>query len=115
MKQLFEVGECVILQSVSSPELNGEYHVLDVIEYGDIYECRLSGLLVNFVPPNKTPFAYRLEEVISKVKSSAGLTIENPWHQTALRKKQQKGDMSFKELMSDLRSNLKTNIQERVS
>ena len=113
MKQLFEAGECVILQSLTHPELNGEYHVLDVVEYGDIYECRITGELINHKPFNEDPFCYRLEEVVVEAFSTryGGVLVENTWSQTALRKKQQKGDISFKELMSDL----KANIQERIS
>lgn len=88
MNPKFSVGEIVILQSKHYPALNGEYTVTQVIHEPNF---DWDGNLVDY--------GYNL----------AGSTIS--WAEHALRKRHQKGDMSFKELMSDL----KTNIQERIS
>lgn len=109
MNPLFSVGEVVILQSKSRPEFNGEYTVRAVVRYGEKYTCRVSGDVIPFAPINGSPLGYVLEEVIVTVNIFPG-EIENTWAEGALRKRHTKGNMSFKELMSDL----KTNIQERV-
>lgn len=92
MKSKFEFNELVILQSQSQPECNGEYCVKE-IKYGEFYHPSKQILVESFV--------YDLG-----VEHDAGRW----WFEEALRKRHQKGDMSFKELVKDL----KTNIQERA-
>lgn len=88
MRPKFEVGEEVILVSVSCPELNGEATVLSVkyCEY------------INNRTENKEE-GYLYE-----------LTIESRysgWMESALRKKHKPSDMSFHELMDSLNTTLK--------
>lgn len=42
---LFEVGETVILNSIKSPQFNGEYIVELVVPKGQTHRCRISGYL----------------------------------------------------------------------
>ena len=92
MKSKFELNELVILQSQTQPECNGEYCIRE-IKYGEFYHPTKKLVIESFV--------YDLG-----VEHDAGRW----WFEEALRKKHQKGDMSFKELVN----NLKTNIQERA-
>lgn len=85
MKQLFEVGEAVILQSKYFPEHNGEYVVQDVDfdKYKD-----MSGVIAE-------QYTYNL-----------GFSTERGpwWKETSIKKKQEPGDMGYKELMASLKS-----------
>lgn len=86
MKQLYEVGEVVILESKYFPEYNGEYVILDVCF--DMFSNMSN---------NKTEkqFAYYL-----------GFESEvSPWwKETSLRKKHEPSQQSFKDLMTTLKS-----------
>jgi len=88
----FSVNELAILDSIHFPQDNGEVVIVNM-EYKVILYNKTT------MEPMPSGWVYVLE--------GKGGT----WAEEALRKKFQKGDMSFKELMSDL----KTNIQERIS
>lgn len=88
----FSVNEVVILKSIHFPQDNGETTVIEMDYQTDAF----NRTTLEPMPPS---WAYVLEG------------REGSWSECAIRKKQQSGDMSFKELMSDL----KTNIQERIS
>lgn len=103
MKQLFEVGEAVLLRSKGQPHLNGEYTVKAVVKHGDNYACRLTGAKLRSVPTTGDLFSYILEEVITEIQID-GCTYENTWRQTALRKKQEPSELSFRSLMDTLKS-----------
>lgn len=103
MKQLYEVGEVVLLRSKSAPELNGEYTVRNVVNYGENYTCRLTGAQIRNVPSTGDLFSYILEEVIIETEID-GRTYENAWKHTALRKKHEPSQQSFKDLMTTLKS-----------
>jgi hypothetical protein len=92
MKHLFDVGEIIILQSQFCPQFNGEYTVKE-LKYGEFYHPQQKIVINSFV--------YDLG-----IDHGTG----HWWFEEALRKRYQKGDMSFRELMSDL----KTNIKERA-
>lgn len=82
MKQLYEVGEVVILQSRSKPEMNGEYIIESIDE-----TC---------LPLN-----------VSGKMSSYGYFLKGSlysWAESALRKKHEPSQQSFKDLMRTLKS-----------
>lgn len=79
-KNLFEVGEVVILQSVSQPECNGEYTVESIVPAKSLVACRLTGQIIRNASDQ---FAYYLD--VSMMKS--GENFEAIWQQSALRKK----------------------------
>lgn len=97
MNPKFKIGDEVIIVCDVLPQLNHTQHVITGIEL----------VTFNHPIPNQTLICYSL-----------GFTYEwegdknyTYWREACLRPKPKKGDMSFKELMSDL----KTNIQERIS
>ena len=81
-KNLFDVGESVMLQSIDWPEVNGEYMVTQVLTRGGVYTCRISGKVKVC---NVSNYDYLLDEVIGK--SPIYPDTEAPWCETALRKK----------------------------
>jgi len=98
MKQLFEVGEVVIVQSPYYPETNGEYSVLGVFTYDEFREyCQ------GQFKSDGNPFIYKLAGYLAVGKN-------NPNNKTdcvsepSLRKKQQPSELSFRELMTTLKS-----------
>jgi hypothetical protein len=103
MKQLYEVGEVVLLRSKGKPHLNGEYTVRSVVKYGEQYTCRLTGYTLRNVPATGDPFCYILEEIITDVNLD-GMIYENSWKQSALRKRQQPSNLSFNQLINVLNS-----------
>lgn len=91
MKQaLYKVGEEVILQSVSFPELSGECIVLEV-------------------KPNPTGQYYDVDGISTGSYFSYKLTIERPdpqvpwWTEVVIKKKHKPSDQSFDRLMSSLK------------
>lgn len=92
MSPKFELNEVVVLQSIQHPELNGEYTILKLKD-GEYMNTQTNEFINSFV--------YDLG-----IDHGTG----HWWFEEALRKRHQKGDMSFRELMSGL----KTNIQERA-
>lgn len=83
MRPKFEVGEMVILQSVGSPECNGEYSVLGRAE--GRYRTPMNELFEGYV--------YNLDD-----------GSEVAWVETSLRKKHTPGELSFTDLMASLSS-----------
>lgn len=105
MKQLFEIGESVIRQTLHYPEGNGIYTITSIItkqEYEDLYP---------------SPFGWRHQDEI--YYGLEGFSVEigkDPvkiiCHHTAqgnLRKRHEKGEMTFSELMSGLKIPQKVN------
>lgn len=91
----FKVGEEVILQSRSYPELNGETVILSV--HGAKCGMNRDGVIVV-----EGGFSYLL-------------TIESPieckrWHELAVKKKHKPSEFDFQSLIT----NLNTKIQEKV-
>lgn len=110
MTPKFSEGEVVILQSVSSPELNGEYTVIQCIyKQGDNYTCRLTGTPIVFPDvPSPLPAMYRLDGCIPEYtyvwEDGSGTFVgEGTWDESALRKKYEKG-MDFNSLMGTLKT-----------
>lgn len=105
MNPKFSVGEIVIVQFPHYPESNGEYEVVDIFTWEGFRKyCNNT-----FTSNNGEPIMYRLKDYVV-------IGHKNPEHKTDccsephLRKKHQKGDMSFKELVT----NLNSKIQEKV-
>ncbi|UCW44344.1 hypothetical protein [Pseudomonas phage PPAY] len=94
-KPYFHVGEEVILQSVSRPDLNGEYTVRQVLGVNEVYICRNTGAKLHV----DESFSYILEEVI--VCDDEGM--EMSWYERALRKKHKPSDDNFQQMMDKLR------------
>ncbi|AMO43543.1 hypothetical protein O4_68 [Pseudomonas phage O4] len=94
-KPYFHVGEEVILQSVSRPDLNGEYTVRQVLSVNELFICRNTGKKIRVV----SNFTYLLEEVI--VCGDEGM--EMSWYERALRKKHKPSDDNFQQMMNKFR------------
>lgn len=95
MRPKFEVGEVVLLQSKSYPELNGECTVKAVVGPNETVKAEDdSG--VTYSSPNYT---YSLDV---SVMHNGGLTSH--WQESALRKKHTPGELSFTDLMASLSS-----------
>jgi len=85
----FAVGEIVILQSKRFPELNGEYPVVDVLAPGE--SARVDGVpLVN----DQGGFGYNL--------GCRAVGHSGWWCESALRKRHQPGEYSWKDLKTIL-------------
>lgn len=81
-RPLFAVGEIVILQSNSAPELNGEYKILRAIGPGE------GALIDGSIKKNRS----------SRACYDIGVTGPSGhgfWHESALRKRHQPGEYSF--------------------
>lgn len=102
----FAVGEVVILQSTSSPEYNGEDTVVEIIKPGCITQDRIYGGSVKYTFTEG--FAYKLEMAIITDIGDNGRPCEVGWDESALRKKQEPGEISFMQLMNSLK------IEEKV-
>lgn len=86
MRPKFEVGEVVLLRSLTRPEINGECTVLEVLYREDGYIGHVTGEVSHF--------AYR----------TTTYSEHGGWIESALRKKHQPGEMSFDSLMASLSS-----------
>lgn len=96
MKQLFEVGEHIILDSQSHPEYNGEYVIETIVTEANPHTCRFTA---NKMHPD-IDFAYVLDvPMLSKTTEREVL-----WKQSALRKKHRPSELSFSQLMNTLKS-----------
>ena len=101
-KPLFEVGEDVIIQSQDFPEASGECAVVEkIVGPGEKYVDRLSG---NVFRNGSGKYAYLLS---NKVPHPDGSGDEALWEESALRKKHKPSELSFKELVSSLKTPIK--------
>lgn len=91
---LFSVGEEVILCSKDYPEHNGEYYVHKVLDTGQHYICRLTGIQYTAI----SGIGYLLDQPVLHPHKNA----EAYWSEGALRKKYPPSTESFKEMMSNL-------------
>lgn len=92
----FHVGEPVLLQSVSSPECNGEYIVEKILRSGDKYKCRLTENIVNV--GRVYSYGYLLNTPHPDDKDCCEIF----WAEKALRKKYPPSEFTFGELMDSL-------------
>lgn len=91
----FKAGEEVILVSREASEYNGEYIVEEIFSPLDTYTCRYTGV---FLTSRSSQVCYRMEGLTPSRGRFEVLIGES-----SLRKKHQKGDMSFKNLMETLK------------
>ena len=98
MKQLYEIGEKVALQSETLPEHNGEYYIEAIIEANEDFECRLTGQIIY----TNEGHAYILDTPLVDLIECDG--VEALWLESSLRKIHEAGDMSYEELMNSLKS-----------
>ena len=101
-KNLFDVGEVVVLQSKESPELNGEYTVKSVLFHNDTYICRLTEKILIHIEE----MGYILEELVIETLNGAGNMVEQAWSESALRKKHQGCGDSFQSMLSKLNTKI---------
>lgn len=100
MNPKFSEGELVILQSPRFPEHNGEYTVSKVWSNPDqTFNCRMTGTLlrVNLIES----FSYHFEEPLGDHKGR-----EICFTESSLKKKQEPGEMDYKELMQTLKNSV---------
>ena len=95
----FKVGEEVILVSRDFPEYNGEYIVEAVVTEGDIVCCKITH---NTRRIRGQDYVYRLEGLIAPNYKNDFIQ-EGFWAESAIRKKHQKGDITFENLMETLK------------
>lgn len=89
----FKVGEVVILQSKTFPELNGEYVVAVIREDGKKFLDRVTGELIE-CHFKLGQFGYVLDGCQLQPNQQ-----EYMWTEHALRKKHERGEMDFTALM----------------
>lgn len=106
-RPLFSVGERVKLVSKSYPECNGEYIVEKVLERGDEFACRISGIACRMSAASSGNYSYLLD--IPHKRNYE--TEESTWAESSLRKIYDTGEYSFDELMNVLKSPITDNIQ----
>lgn len=97
----FAVGEVVVLQSVDSPELNGDHTVIMIPYAGEEYDDPITG--VRCIQNDSAPFAYILDDPDMVIRHM-GAWLTTTWHESALRKKHQPGTESFQDMMRSLKS-----------
>ena len=95
MRPKYEVGEVVLLRSVSLPERNGEYSVLSIHPVGLT--------VIEGKPYRISEMSYRLEgaDDTNPDLLHSGPTV---FSESALRKKHTPGEMTFDNLMASLSS-----------
>lgn len=97
MRQLFSVGEEVILCSKNHPQYNGAYIVDKVVISGEKHTCRITGQSGN-VRGGSSELGYLLN--VPHLDAIEG--VEIAWSQSALRKKHKPSTESFSEMMRNL-------------
>lgn len=100
MNPKYSIGEVVILQSVTYPEFNGEHTVRCVLSPETEYHCRVSNKDLRNINRRTS---YILEDICQRYDEDYKVVREINWSESALRKKHQRGDYSFSELISTLK------------
>lgn len=99
MNPKFSEGEVVILQSTSHPEYSGEYEVFKILFYSDQFPDRLDETTMLVCDG---PIGYVFTEPLVDKPTST----ECIWAEHSLRKRQEPGDMGYKELMTSLKNSV---------
>jgi hypothetical protein len=99
MKPKYSEGEIVILQSANFPEYSGEYEVFKVLFYNDEFPDRLDKTVMIVCDG---PIGYVLTEALADKLG----TSEVIWAEHSLRKRQEPGQMGYKELMASLKNSV---------
>jgi len=100
MKNLFSVGEVIILQSPNLSEYNGEYTIHAIVQPNENFTCRLTGLNLY----TTEGVSYVLDEPLLDLVSCEG--AETFWGPSSLREKYYPSEFSFNELIADLKTNI---------
>jgi len=90
----FQVSEDIILASVDSPELNGDYAIEDILPPGQTFDPYCPG-----VPMEAGDWAYKLVGIDIPKSHSPGCVW---WSQCALRKKHKPSTQSFSNLITNI-------------
>lgn len=98
MNAKFSVGELIVLQSKSMPQYNGEYTVEGIIKKDERHICRLTKRIL----VQSDDFGYVLSTPLFDLINNDG--YETFWAESALRKRQEPGELSYAQLMQSLRS-----------
>jgi len=98
MNHLFSIGEKVALQSPNLPEHSGEYTIKAILDTFEEFTCRFTG---NHLWTDEG-VSYVLDVPLLDLIVCDG--SEALWRGSSLRKIQEIGDMSYKELMNSLKS-----------
>lgn len=98
MKPLFQVGEEVVLQSKTHPELNGECTVMQVQKNGDKYLNPDKNRIVTAI------YRYGHFSYFTSIRNPNG----EPWAQCALRKKHKPSDQSLEDIIKEINSKVKS-------
>jgi hypothetical protein len=99
MNPKYSEGEIVILQSANFPEYSGEYEIFKVLFYNDEFPDRLDKTTTLVCDG---PVAYVFTEPLADKSTST----ECIWAEHSLRKRQQPGQMGYKELMTSLKNSV---------
>ena len=79
---MIPVGTKVMIMSKMHPKYNGEIStVMKVLQKGDSYKCRVSGVNFKTVEPD----SYVLQDVFEKFHSKVDCNVEIFWARSALR------------------------------
>lgn len=97
MRPKFEVGELVILQSVSRPECAGEFTVTQINCGPKGYEFWFEGRVYSH---GESTVSYFLDDPYHGLSGK----FKACWDESALRKKHTPGELSYKELVASLSS-----------
>ena len=104
MKPKFEVGEVVLLRSESAPSLNGEYTVVMVIGPSAFFTDPYTVASAFANDGDDATSSYILDDPSMRHEpNECGDIWSFRWDESALRKKHQPGEMSFRDLMQSLK------------
>lgn len=101
MNNWFEVGEEVIIQSISNPQYNGESFIIKgILDKNDRYKDRLNG--TRYFMTDGPGFI--MEQILEDKTENDGR--EAVFCSSALRKKHKPSDESFQSIMQSIKSNV---------
>ncbi len=95
---LYNVGDAVVLQSVSLPELNGNYRVRSVIRVFQDHICAITGDDVVYESDFDSSFGYLLDPPVLSPETGKEAAFE----ESALRRRYPPAEESFKQIMNKL-------------
>lgn len=95
---LYNVGDVVVLQSVSLPELNGNYLVRAVIGIFREHICAITGEEIVYESDFDSPFGYLLDPPVLSPETGREAAFE----ESALRRRYPPASESFKQIMNKL-------------
>ena len=93
----FQVGEEVTLKSISQPQDNGDYVILKILKDGEEWDDRLN---TDYIIESDG-LTYVFEQPIANTSADEG--TECLWCESALRKKYKPSELSFNEMLSEIK------------